>query len=39
MLELIMVILIIAILITLAVPQYQNFREKAIDAEAYNMIG
>jgi len=34
-----MVILIIAILVTLAVPQYKIMREKAITAEAVKVVG
>ena len=39
LLELLMVVIIIGILATLAVPQYQNFREKAIAAEAIRICG
>ena len=38
-LELIIVIIIIGIIATFAIPQYQKFREKAIDAEAFQMLG
>ena len=38
LLELIIVILIIAILATVAVPQYVEFKEKAIAAEAINIM-
>lgn len=39
LLELIMVVIIIGILATLAIPQYTNFVEKARAAEAINTIG
>jgi len=39
MLELIMVIIIIGILATLAIPQYTSFMEKARASEAVNTIG
>ena len=39
LLELLMVVIIIGILATLAVPQYEKFKEKAIAAEAVNMLG
>ena len=39
LLELLMVVIIIGILATIAVPQYQNFREKAIAAEAIQLLG
>ncbi len=39
MLELLMVVIIIGILATLAVPQYMNFVEKARAAEAVNTMG
>jgi len=39
MLELIIVILVIAIIITLAIPQFLLMREKAIVAEATNVLG
>jgi len=39
MLELIMVIIIIGILATLAIPQYTNFMEKARASEGVNTIG
>lgn len=39
LLELLMVVIIIGILATVAMPQYQKFRDKAIDAEAFQMLG
>ena len=39
LLELIMVVLIVAILATLAIPQYIDFKEKAIATEAINTLG
>jgi len=39
LIELLIVLVIIGVLVTLAIPQYQIFREKAIAAEAVNMMG
>jgi len=39
LLELIMILLVVAILIALAVPQFQIFREKAIAAQAITRMG
>jgi prepilin-type N-terminal cleavage/methylation domain-containing protein len=39
MLELLMVVIVIGILASLAIPQYQSFMEKARAAEAKNFIG
>jgi len=39
LIELLIVLVIIGILVTLAVPQYQKFKEKAIAAEAIRTIG
>ena len=39
MLELLMVVIVIGILASLAIPQYQSFMEKARVAEAKQMIG
>jgi type IV pilus assembly protein PilA len=39
LIELLIVLIIIGIIAVLAVPQYEKFKEKAIDAEAYNSIG
>ena len=39
LLELLMVVIIIGILATIAVPQYEKFKEKAIAAEAVRMMG
>jgi prepilin-type N-terminal cleavage/methylation domain-containing protein len=39
LIELLLVLIIVGILAVLAIPQYENFKEKAIAAEAINMLG
>lgn len=39
LLELLLVIIVLAALMALFIPQLNKFKEKFIDAEAYNMIG